>query len=72
MSDAPRIVHCHSPSDITTEQARNARARAWAFAFECWHTKKGDLHDLTNDLPRKSTRPDKKGTQNADIYRNGL
>jgi hypothetical protein len=34
MSDAPRIVLRPNPN-ITTEQARDARANAWRFAFEC-------------------------------------
>jgi len=35
-------------SGISPEQARDARARAWASVFECWHAKKGGSHDLTN------------------------
>ena len=36
--DSPRIVR--SPlSSISLEQARDARARAWAFVFECWRAK---------------------------------
>ncbi len=31
----------------TTEQARDARARAWAYVFQCWDAKKGEQHDLT-------------------------
>jgi hypothetical protein len=39
MSDAGRIV-CHpSPADVTSEQASDARARAWAFVFRCWQEK---------------------------------
>jgi len=34
--------------NISPEQARDARARAWAYVFECWHAKKGGPHDLTN------------------------
>ncbi len=35
MSDS-RITH-PSTSSITSEQARAARARAWAFVFECFY-----------------------------------
>ena len=38
MSDAPRVTVKATP-DITEEQARDARARAWAFIFDC-HAKK--------------------------------
>jgi hypothetical protein len=34
MSDAPRIILRPNPN-VTTEQARDARANAWRFAFEC-------------------------------------
>ena len=37
MSSA-RIVHSSLP-DATPEQARDARARAWAYVFSCWHAK---------------------------------
>jgi hypothetical protein len=37
--DSARIV-TQSPSDISPEQARDARARAWAFVFQCWQAKK--------------------------------
>jgi hypothetical protein len=30
-------------SDLATEQARDARARAWAFVFECHARKEGAL-----------------------------
>ncbi len=36
MSDAPRIVLRPNPN-VTPEQARDARARAWAFVFECFY-----------------------------------
>jgi hypothetical protein len=37
-------------ADITPEEAQGARARAWAFVFQCWHAKRGDLYDLTKDV----------------------
>jgi hypothetical protein len=50
--------------NISPEQACDARARAWAYVFECWQARKGDLHDLTNSWtteivnnePRKTER----------------
>jgi hypothetical protein len=36
MNDARRIVVKPNPG-ITPEQARDARARAWAFVFECFY-----------------------------------
>jgi hypothetical protein len=45
-----------SNSAITSEQARNARARAWAYVFQCWHAKKGDCHDLTNNSTPKTMK----------------
>jgi hypothetical protein len=36
--DSPRMVR--SPlSSFSLEQTRDARARAWAFVFECWQAK---------------------------------
>jgi hypothetical protein len=36
---------------ITPEQARDARARAWAYVFKCWHAKKGEQHVVTTSKP---------------------
>jgi hypothetical protein len=33
---------------VTSDQARDVRARCWDFVFQCWHAKKGAPHDLTN------------------------
>ena len=33
------VVATHKPS-IALEQARDARARAWRFVFDCWEQKK--------------------------------
>lgn len=38
MSDAPRVA-LKATSGITDEQARDARARAWSYIFDC-HAKK--------------------------------
>ena len=42
MSDARRVVFCSHPLS-TPEQARDARARAWAYVFSCWHAKQKDM-----------------------------
>ncbi len=34
----PRVV-LSSRQDLMPEQARDARARAWAFVFQCWQEK---------------------------------
>jgi hypothetical protein len=52
------------------EQARDVRARAWAFVFECWHTRKGGHHDLTKLSKQEyKTSQDKKGKKHADLHR---
>ena len=49
MSEETRLFQRLHPG-VTSEQTRDVRARAWAFAFECWHTKKGGHHDLTHGV----------------------
>jgi hypothetical protein len=68
MSNTPRIA-IRSLGNIGPEQAHDARARAWAYVFECWQARRGDSHDLTNDSTEKwTTRQDMKGKGNADIH----
>ena len=43
MSDAPHIALRTQPG-ITPEQARDARARAWRFVFNCYEKKAGVRH----------------------------
>jgi hypothetical protein len=40
----------------TPEQARDARARAWTYVFQTWHTKKGAQHDLTKEPTPKAAK----------------
>ena len=61
MSDS-RITH-PSTSSITSEQARNARARAWAFVFECFdrHEKeatsvRGGENDASDEFTHRERR----------------
>jgi hypothetical protein len=58
MSDAGYIA-TEPLSDISPEQARATRARAWVYVFECWHARRGDSHDLTT-------------SSNAETAENGL
>jgi hypothetical protein len=41
MNDTTRVVFRPAP-DITGEQVRDARVRAWAFVFDCFHRHKKD------------------------------
>ena len=57
--------------DYRTSPDECARARAWAYVFQCWHAKKGEQHDLTNDSTKKwIAGPDKKGKGNANLHGN--
>jgi hypothetical protein len=49
--------------NISPEQACDARARAWAYVFECWQVRKGDSHVLTNSLSAQTPQngPQKNG-----------
>jgi hypothetical protein len=40
-----------SSTSITPEQARDARARAWAYVFSCLHTKPKDMPPQTTGEP---------------------
>jgi hypothetical protein len=50
-------------SGISQEQARDARARAWAFVFQCWQEKQEGGRDLTT---LTDTRGDSKHVSRAD------
>ncbi len=41
-------------SDITSEQTRDSRARAWAFAFDCYSMKKGSRPGAPEDEKERS------------------
>jgi hypothetical protein len=60
MSDAPRIVLRPNPS-ITTEQVRDARARAWAYVFRCWQEKQ----KAVEPAPEPDSRNDVRKGQDA-------
>jgi hypothetical protein len=62
-------VFKHSPAIASPDQAREVRARAWVFVFECWHTRKGDHDDLTKRSNQEyKTSQDKKGKEHADVH----
>jgi len=52
---------CHPHAHITSEQSRAARARAWAFVFQCWQGKRmaaerapaPDGHDAATRVEKK-------------------
>ena len=53
-TDATTIVK-RTPG-ITPEQARDARARAWNFVFDCWEHKKAAVDVGGEDLARKESK----------------
>jgi len=66
MSNAPRIVLRPNPG-VTTEQACNARAHAWAYAFSCFNSR-SEQEAATSSV----SRPDdaRKDVQDAGTYSN--
>lgn len=48
----PRVA-IKSPSGITPEEACDARARAWAYVFDCWEQKKVASADSGEEKARK-------------------
>ncbi len=48
MSSTPRSAYRPDP-DATPEEARDVRARAWAFIFSCWHAKGGSSATAAQD-----------------------
>ena len=52
-----RIVYCPR-TGVTPDQARDARARAraWAYVFSCWHAKQKAMStQIAGDHPNDST-----------------
>ncbi len=56
MSDAQHPTARLTPS-ISPEHARDARARAWAFVFECYARKKGARPGAPNDGEESKNDP---------------
>jgi hypothetical protein len=55
--------------DATPEAERNALASVFRYVLFDLRATKGDPHDLTSHLTKEcTTRPDKKGMQNADLH----
>ena len=49
MSDAPRAIRAPRPGP-TPEQARDVRARAWRFVFDCYAKKKAGDRDAGDGM----------------------
>ena len=68
MTQVLRPVYTPRP-DATPEAELSALAAVYKFVLS--QTSKGGPHDLTGDTTKEcTTRPDKKGTQNADLHGN--
>lgn len=57
-------------ADATSGQARDARARAWAYVFSCWHTKQKNVTsqiaaDQPNDSAAKEVSHVEHSSENA-------
>ena len=68
----PRIVYtqCRGTSP---QDERDALCAVLKFVLFDSQANKGGSHDLTGDTTKECTaRPDKKGTQNADLHGHGL
>jgi hypothetical protein len=52
MKSNTRTTH-HAHPDIAPDQARDARARAWMFVFECWEQRKAAAKDGSEEYVRK-------------------
>ena len=65
---SPRITYSPRP-DATPEAEHSALAAVYRFLV----LEKGESNDLTGTSTKEcTTRPEKKGTNNADVHRNGL
>jgi hypothetical protein len=67
MSDAQRIIWRPRP-DITLQDARDARARAWAFTFDCWRKKVAETNACEDGS--KSSHETKGGQ--CDLEKNAI
>ena len=64
--DSVRVTYAPRP-DVTPEAELSALAAVYKFVLS--QTSKGGPHDLTDDMTKEcTTRPDKKGMQNADLH----
>ena len=56
-------------SDVTSETELNALAAVYKFVLFDSQSSKGGSHDLTGQFTKEcTTRPDKKGKENADLH----
>jgi hypothetical protein len=54
-SSEVEITYAPRP-DATPEAELNALATVFAYVCECWHARRGDPHDLTNDVTPKTVQ----------------
>ena len=66
--DSPRITYTPRP-DATPETEVTTLAAIYKFVLFDSQTRRGGLHDLTDDSTKKqTTRQEKKGKENADVH----
>jgi hypothetical protein len=69
---SPHITYTPS-HEVTAEAELAALVAIYRFVLFGSQTSKGGPHDLTNDPTKKQTTgPETKGTDIADVHRNGL
>jgi hypothetical protein len=70
--DSPRLTYTPHP-DATPEAQLKVLANVYRYVLLDSQTNKGGSNDLTKNVTKEcTTRPEKKGTDNADVHRNGL
>ena len=69
---SPHVTYTPS-HEVTAEAELAALVATYKFILFNSQTTKGGPDDLTQNVTREcTTRPEKKGTDNADVHRNGL
>jgi hypothetical protein len=68
VSSPEQIVDHRPRPGITPEQARDARARAWAFVFQCWQQKEM----AAEPAPELDSHDDAKEPKNDGIVSQNL
>jgi hypothetical protein len=72
MSEAPRVVY-RARDFAMAEAEPSALAVIYRFVLFDSQASKGGPDDLTKNVTKEcTTSPEKKGTDNADVHRNGL
>jgi hypothetical protein len=69
---SPHITYTPS-HEVTAEAELAALVATYKFVLFGSQASKGGPHDLTKNVTKEcTTSPEKKGTDNADVHRNGL